>query len=67
MPQQFASDNNAGICPEALEALVRVNAQGHVPGYGDDEWTDKACARLRELFEVRIDERDPDAPAEAAA
>jgi threonine aldolase len=23
-----------------------------VPGYGDDEWTQKACARLRELFET---------------
>jgi threonine aldolase len=52
MPQQFASDNNAGICPEALAALLRANAEGHVPGYGDDEWTQKACARLRELFET---------------
>src|SRR5947208_67681 len=52
MPQQFASDNNAGICPEALAALTRANAEGHVPGYGDDEWTQKACARLRELFET---------------
>jgi threonine aldolase len=52
MPQQFASDNNAGICPEALEALVRANVEGHVPGYGDDAWTEKACQRLRELFET---------------
>jgi threonine aldolase len=52
MPQQFASDNNAGICPEALAALARANAEGHVTGYGDDPWTDKACARLRELFET---------------
>jgi threonine aldolase len=52
MPQQFASDNNAGICPEALEALQRANAEGHAAGYGDDPWTEKACARLRELFET---------------
>src|ERR1700674_443771 len=52
MPQQFASDNNAGICPEALEALERANAEGHAPGYGDDAWTRKACTRLRELFET---------------
>ena len=52
MPQQFASDNNAGMCPEALTALVRANAAGHVTGYGDDPWTDKACTRLRELFET---------------
>jgi len=55
MPQQFASDNNAGICPEALEALLRANAEGHVPGYGDDAWTQAACARLRELFETDCD------------
>ena len=52
MPQQFASDNNSGICPEALAALTRANAEGHVTGYGDDASTEKACARLRELFET---------------
>jgi threonine aldolase len=52
MPQQFTSDNNAGICPEALAALVRANAEGHVTGYGDDPWTERACARLREVFET---------------
>ena len=52
MPQHFASDNNAGMCPEALEALVRVNAEGHAPGYGADAWTEQACARIRELFET---------------
>jgi len=52
MPQQFASDNNAGICPEALEALIEANAEGHAPGYGEDAWTAKACDRLRELFEI---------------
>ena len=52
MAQQFASDNNAGICPEALEALLRANAEGHVAGYGDDGWTARACDQLRELFET---------------
>src|SRR6478752_7415053 len=52
MAQQFASDNNAGICPEALEALLSANAEGHVAGYGDDAWTATACKRLRELFET---------------
>ena len=32
---QFASDNNAGICPEALAALTAANA-GHVTAYGAD-------------------------------
>lgn len=48
---QFASDNCAGICPEAWEALGRAN-QGYAPGYGDDAWTARACELLRELFET---------------
>jgi len=48
---QFASDNNAAICPEAFEALARANA-GHAPGYGDDEWTARAADMVRELFET---------------
>lgn len=50
MPQ-FASDNCAGMCPEALRALVTANA-GDAPGYGEDEWTRRACDRLREVFET---------------
>lgn len=52
MTQHFASDNNAGMCPEALEALVRANGEGHVPGYGADAWTEKVRDRLRALFET---------------
>jgi threonine aldolase len=52
MAQQFASDNNAGICPEALESLLKANAEGHAAGYGEDAWTAKACDRLRDLFET---------------
>ncbi len=49
--RQFASDNYAGICPEAWEALTRAN-QGHAPGYGDDLWTSRATDKLRDLFET---------------
>jgi threonine aldolase len=51
MFQQFASDNNAGMCPEALEAFLAANAEGHAAAYGDDAWTAKACNLLRSLFE----------------
>ncbi|MCA9412824.1 MAG: low specificity L-threonine aldolase [Candidatus Omnitrophica bacterium] len=55
MPQtdkyQFASDNCSGICPEAWEYLERAN-QGFAPGYGDDEWTQKASDLIREIFET---------------
>jgi threonine aldolase len=52
MSQQFASDNNAGLCPAALAALTEANAAGHALGYGDDRWTAEACEALRTLFEV---------------
>jgi threonine aldolase len=52
--QHFASDNYAGICPEALQALLAANA-GHAPAYGDDEWTRQASDRLRELFATDCD------------
>lgn len=50
-PQQFASDNYAGICPEAWAALERANA-GSAIAYGDDEWTERAADRLRALFDT---------------
>lgn len=52
--RHFASDNYSGICPEAWDAMARAN-QGHVPAYGDDEWTNKASDLLRELFEVNCE------------
>ncbi len=48
---QFASDNNAGICPEALDAILEADQGGHAPGYGADRWTEQACAQMRDLFE----------------
>jgi threonine aldolase len=47
----FASDNFAGICPEAWAALQEANA-GHAPAYGEDAWTARACELLREIFEI---------------
>jgi len=48
-PHTFRSDNNAGLCPEALAAL-QAAASGHAIGYGDDEATGSAIAALRGLF-----------------
>lgn len=49
LPQQFASDNYAGVCPDAWEAMLAANA-GHEPAYGDDRWTDLASDAFRRLF-----------------
>jgi len=51
--QQFASDNNAGICPSALAAMLEANTAGHTPGYGDDPWTAKAIVHIQNLFETK--------------
>ena len=52
MQQHFASDNNAGMCPEALAALVEANAEPHAPAYGEDPWTQRARAAVRDLLEA---------------
>ena len=48
---QFASDNSAGICPEALEAFNRANT-GFAASYGNDESTTEVCESLRGLFDT---------------
>lgn len=50
--QHFASDNQAGICPEALDYLLKSNDSGHEPSYGDDAWTQRVCDRMRDLFQT---------------
>ncbi|MGN6375128.1 MAG: threonine aldolase family protein [Sphingomonas sp.] len=52
--QQFASDNYAGVCPEALDAMLAAN-HGSATAYGDDEWTDRAADAFRDLFDHQCD------------
>ena len=52
--RHFASDNYAGICPEAWTALAEAN-QGHAVGYGEDEWTQKAADLIRDIFETHCE------------
>jgi threonine aldolase len=47
----FASDNYAGVIPEALAAIAAAN-EDHAPGYGADRWTAAARALVREAFEA---------------
>jgi threonine aldolase len=54
MTQQFASDNYAGICPEAWQAMADANT-GHASAYGNDPWTAKASEAFRELFETHCE------------
>jgi threonine aldolase len=47
--RSFASDNNAGVHPEVLEAISRVN-HGHVVAYGADPYTQSAVKKFEEHF-----------------
>jgi threonine aldolase len=45
----FASDNVAGVHPKILDAIATANS-GHAIAYGDDPWTERAVARLRDVL-----------------
>jgi threonine aldolase len=47
--RSFASDNNAGVHPEVLEAVARAN-QGHVIAYGADPYTSSSVKKFEEHF-----------------
>jgi threonine aldolase len=47
----FASDNCAGLCPEAEAALAEANRDA-TASYGEDPWTRRLCDRVREIFEI---------------
>ena len=47
--RSFASDNNAGVHPEVIDA-IRIANEGHVIAYGDDPYT----ARATRVFEERL-------------
>ena len=47
--RSFASDNNAGIHPEMIEAIAAAN-DGHVIAYGDDPFTARAIKLFQKHF-----------------
>ncbi len=50
----FASDNNAGVHPEILNAIYSVN-KGHCIAYGDDPYTEEAVEKFKKYFGNNID------------
>jgi len=45
----FASDNNAAVHPEIMEAMMNCNS-GHALGYGGDDFTERAVLKIRDHF-----------------
>ena len=52
----FASDNTAGACPEAMDALIAANS-GFASGYGTDHVTQRAADAVRGLLDADCDVR----------
>ncbi len=50
----FASDNNSGVHPDIIQAIIEAN-EGHTIAYGDDPYTEKAKQKFYELFGNDID------------
>jgi threonine aldolase len=53
MAMNFGSDNVSGVHDAILDALREANA-GPAVAYGHDEWTARAVARLRDVFECDL-------------
>jgi threonine aldolase len=47
--RSFASDNNSGVHPLVMDALIKAN-KDHTVGYGDDPWSKAAEQLIKEHF-----------------
>ena len=47
--RSFASDNNSGVHPLVMDAVIKAN-ENHAVGYGDDPWTAAAVTKIKEIF-----------------
>ena len=47
--RSFASDNNSGVHPLVMDAVIKAN-ENHAVGYGDDPWTTAAVTKIKEIF-----------------
>lgn len=52
----FASDNTAGACPEAMQAIIEAN-RGFTSGYGTDHVSARAADLVREMLDADADVR----------
>lgn len=47
--RSFGSDNNSGVHPQVMEAIMKANTD-HTVAYGDDPWTDRAVLDIKSIF-----------------
>ena len=63
--RSFASDNNSGVHPLIMDAVIKAN-DNHAVGYGDDPWTAQATAKIKEVFGENHQHQDEQRPADRA-
>ena len=52
--KMFMSDNNSGVDPKIMEAIVNIN-KGHDYSYGTDDTTEEAERKISELLGKEVD------------
>ncbi|MDR2475951.1 MAG: low specificity L-threonine aldolase [Bacteroidales bacterium] len=52
--RSFASDNNSGVHPAVMDAIVRAN-HDHAIAYGDDDYTRQASKKLKAIFGEEVE------------
>ena len=52
--RMFLSDNNSGVHKDVLKALSDCNVDHEYP-YGNDKYTESACAMFDRLFGKKVD------------
>ncbi|MEK7434402.1 MAG: low specificity L-threonine aldolase [Cyanobacteriota bacterium] len=54
MKKDFSSDNATGVHPDILDSITKVN-NGNCFAYGNDEYTEKAINKFKEVFSENCD------------
>lgn len=49
--RSFGSDNNSGVHPTIMQAILEANSN-HAIAYGDDKWSEKAVEIISEILEA---------------
>jgi threonine aldolase len=49
LARSFASDNNASVHPEVMQAITAAN-EGHTVAYGDDPYTQAALGAIEKTL-----------------
>ncbi len=52
MAKNFASDNNSGVHPNVMNAIIKCN-EGHIAAYGSDSYSLEAIELIKKTFDAK--------------